>query len=541
MPRSIHNPPPADARQVAVNLPDQDLIVPDGAVLTDLKAAIKSRCRTLEEAPRLLTRRFYDTFDWLAFDAGGAVEERLEEGRRQLLWHDLRGGRPSLAQQLDVDPGFAADLTAGPVKDRLLCVAGVRRLLRLLEVRSRVEVLRLLNDDEKTVVRLEIQQNRFPDSARERQGHLSVRFRLRPVRGYHEEFRQTLRMLEEDVGLSAARTPLVLEAVAAAGRRPGDYSTKLRFRLDPEQRADATVKEILLHLLDTIEANLAGTRDNLDSEFLHDLRVAVRRTRSALTQIKDVFPPEVVAEYKEQFAWVGQVTGPVRDLDVYLLDFDDYRESLPESLRPHLEPLRDFLHARYDEAQRNLAADLESGRFRDLLRDWRAFLETPVPERSALKHAMRPTKAVADGRIWRMYRRVRREGRAIQPSSPSVDLHELRKSCKKLRYLMEFFASLYPPDELRRLVKLLKALLDNLGKFQDLAVQADHLWKIAGEMAGEGCAGTDTLLTMGVLVGDLLDRQRAAREAFAATFAAFDEKQSHARFKSLFATSRTAK
>jgi CHAD domain-containing protein len=524
-----------------MNPPDQDLIVPDGAGLAELKAAVKSQCRTAEEAPRQLTRRFYDTFDWLAFDAGGAVEERLDQGRRQLLWHDLRGGRPSLAQPLDVDPGFAADLTPGPVRDGLRPVVGVRRLLPLVEVRSTVEVLRLLNDDDKTVVRLEIEQNRFVDSVRERQGNLSVRFRLRPLRGYREELRQTLHVLEEHIGLSAARNPLVLEALAAAGRKPGDYSTKLKFRLDPAQRADATVKEILLHLLDTIEANVPGTRANLDSEFLHDLRVAVRRTRSALTQVKDVFAPEVVAQYKERFAWVGQVTGPVRDLDVYLLDFDDYRDSLPESLRPHLDPLRDFLLAHYGEAQSTLAAHLGSARFHDLLQDWRAFLETPVPERSALKNAMRPTKAVADGRIWRMYRRVRREGRAIGAASPPQDLHELRKSCKKLRYLMEFFASLYPPDELRQLVKLLKALLDNLGKFQDLAVQADHLWELARTMRAEGSAGTDTLLTMGVLVGDLLNRQRAARQAFAATFTGFDEKQNHVLFRSLFATSGGAK
>ena len=110
-----------------------------------------------------------------------------------------------------------------------------------------------------------------------------------------------------------ARNPLILEALAAAGRVPGDYSSKLGFRLDPEQRADVTAKEILLHLLDTIEANVPGTRANLDSEFLHDLRVAVRRSRSALTQIKSVFAPEVVEDYKERLAWVGQITGPVRD------------------------------------------------------------------------------------------------------------------------------------------------------------------------------------------------------------------------------------
>jgi CHAD domain-containing protein len=257
-----------------------------------------------------------------------------------------------------------------------------------------------------------------------------------------------------------------------------------------------------------------------------------------LTQIKYVFSTEVVEEFKERFAWVGQVTGPVRDLDVYLLDFKGYQESLPEPLRPHLGPLRAFLLAHYDEEQQALAAHLDSRRFRDLLRDWRAFLEAPVPERSVVPNAMMSTKAVADARIWRMYKRVRRDGRAILPSSPPEDLHELRKSCKKLRYLIEFFASLYPAGEVRRLVKLLKALLDNLGKFQDLAVQAQHLRDIAQRMRNEGRGETDTLLTMGILVGDLLNRQHAARQEFAGTFARFDSRDRHARFKHLFAVSK---
>ncbi len=108
-----------------------------------------------------------------------------------------------------------------------------------------------------------------------------------------------------------------------------------------------------------------------------------------------------------------------------------------------------------------------------------------------------------------MYRRVRKEGRAISPDSPAEDLHELRKSCKKLRYLLEFFSSLYPKKQVGALIKLLKVLLDNLGKFQDLAVQGDHLREMAQTMRDEGVAATDTLLAMGVLVGESVQQAGA--------------------------------
>jgi CHAD domain-containing protein len=61
----------------------------------------------------------------------------------------------------------------------------------------------------------------------------------------------------------------------------------------------------------------------------------------------------------------------------------------------------------------------------------------------------------------------RKRGSAIMPQSASADLHDLRKRCKELRYLLEFFASLHDPATHRRIIKDLKSLQDCLGAFQD--------------------------------------------------------------------------
>jgi len=49
--------------------------------------------------------------------------------------------------------------------------------------------------------------------------------------------------------------------------------------LTPDLPGDCAASALCLRLLDAIEANLPGTLDDRDPEFLHDLRVAVRRTR----------------------------------------------------------------------------------------------------------------------------------------------------------------------------------------------------------------------------------------------------------------------
>ncbi|HCS90503.1 MAG: CHAD domain-containing protein [Thiohalocapsa sp. PB-PSB1] len=490
--------------------------------------------------------RYLDSFEWNLYLAGAALEERmsgtLANTGRELRWLDLGNHGAVVARQMiAVDPDFVESLPEGPVRGLLAPVLGIRRLLPMAELRICTHGLRVLNDDDKTVVRILIEESRPIDAAGHRLQALPARLFIQPVRGYERKLEATIQRLQSSLGLHSGMlcepATLFQQALASVGRRPGSYSSKLAYQLDPQQPADAAAKQILRGLFDTLEANIDGTLHNLDSEFLHDLRVATRRTRSALAQIKGVFPPAVVDEFKAGFAWLQQVTGPMRDLDVYLLDFPNLRESLPESMRDDLEPLRDWLRGHYAEQQTKLVEALESPQFRALREDWRAFLEMPnSPSLApAPRNARRSIKSVADSGIRSMLKRVRREGRAITDASPAEELHELRKSCKKLRYLMEFFESLYPADEIRGLIKQCKILLDNLGSFQDLQVQADHLRDSARHMQAEGAADTATLLSIGALVKTMLDQQVQARKAFTDTFTTFDSAANRAAFKRLFA------
>jgi len=525
-----------------MSAPPLEFLCPRGMGTTEVQTTLARYWRLAEEPIRGTTRVFYDTFDWAVFADGGLLERRESplggEQEAELVWSSPAASSPAdpepLTQPAPAEPAFAADLPAGPVRSRIVRVAGIRRLLPVMRVETRTRTLRARDDDDETLWRAALEEARFQDPRGGGTGELAPRLRVLPMPGHEAERDVLLDQLGSDLGLTPAGEPLLVEALGAAGRRPCDYSSKIDFQLDPDARADAVTKTILLGLLDTIERNRDGARDNLDSEFLHDLRVAVRRTRSAITQIRSVLPAAVVQQYKERFAWVQQVTGPVRDLDVYLLDFGDYQASLPPLLRPHLEPMRTFILAHYDEEQGRLAEILDGPELRSLLAEWRAFLEAPVPDHPEAEDAASPIRSVASARIWRMAKRVRREGRAIAAESPPADLHELRKSCKKLRYLMEFFQSLYPEEEIRPLIRLIKELLDNLGSFQDLTVQAAHLRELAGRMGAEGQGDTDTLLAMGALIGQVLERQQRARDAFDGVFAGFLDRDYRRRLRRLF-------
>jgi len=111
---------------------------------------------------------------------------------------------------------------------------------------------------------------------------------------------------------SRPTTLLIADALRAVGRRPGDYSNKVDAEITAGMPASAAAAAILLRLLDTIEANVDGTLKDIDTEFLHDLRVSVRRSRSALKLFGDALGlgRKDLAFFAAEFKWVGDLTTP---------------------------------------------------------------------------------------------------------------------------------------------------------------------------------------------------------------------------------------
>jgi CHAD domain-containing protein len=284
--------------------------------------------------------------------------------------------------------------------------------------------------------------------------------------------------------------------------------------------APVAVAKLLLRLLDTMELNVPGVLRDIDTEFLHDFRVAVRRTRSAIKLLGEVLPADLAGHYKTEFKWLGDVTTPVRDLDVHLLGFDAMAEQLVAASPADLEPLRAFLVQRRAREFRRLAAALRGPRFRAITQDWRkALLE--IRDVDGPRRRRPSAVALALSTTGRSFRRIVAQGGAITTDSPPESLHDLRKRAKELRYLLEFFAPLHDPVAYRKVVGDLKQLQDCLGEFQDSEVQRHEIGDLADAMLVERAAPAATLLAMGEISATLALSQAEARTEFTARFARF--------------------
>ena len=232
--------------------------------------------------------------------------------------------------------------------------------------------------------------------------------------------------------------------------------------------------------------------------------------------------PAQIAQLRVEFKWLQEVTGPTRDLDVYLLDFERLRAAAPPAMRSDLDPLLAVMRTWHVAAREQMERDLGSERAQALRGQWSTLLNvlTGLPEIDR-PDAARPIVAVAGERIWRVHRRMVKMGRAISEDSEPEEYHELRKQGKELRYLLELFAvPLYDADVVRPLIRALKGLQDVLGVHQDRDVQVITLKRLGEHVAAQP-GGPAALMAMGALLERLEREAQDARNHFAARFSEF--------------------
>ncbi|MDP6952483.1 MAG: CHAD domain-containing protein, partial [Alphaproteobacteria bacterium] len=365
---------------------------------------------TVETGPaKAIESDYFDTFDWRLFGAGLSL---CRQGP-SLVLHDHGRGKAIAEFRGDLPSGFASDFPTGRLRKRVADVIDVRRLLARVTLVSKQTPMTLRDKEGKAVLRLALERVKAREPGKARAVSLGTRLTVAAVRGYDKMEVKARRRLDREFSALAETAPLHVEGMAAIGVTAGDYSSKLRLALDAGMPAGEAARHIHLTLLETMARNEKGSAAAIDPEYLHDFRVAVRRTRSALGQVdKGVLPDAVIAKAKRDFRWIGQQTNHMRDIDVYLLDYPKLRATLPAAYEAHLQPFHDYLADQSRSEVKKVAAMLRGKRYRRIRDEWRGYLtaESETAEQGEL--AELPIQQLADRRIWKVYRLVMKEGGA---------------------------------------------------------------------------------------------------------------------------------
>jgi len=467
---------------------------------------------------------YFDTFDWRLYRQG----YHLFHFQDTLYLFQHQKKKTEMEQKCHIESVEDIIIDDGTLKEKVNSIIGIRALMCQATFRLSIHLGRILNRDEKTIARIQFEQDKIKNKTKYRS--IIPTFEIKPVRGYANQIPVILKKLSA-TAFSHSKDDRLKRGLQVISKEPADYSSKLNINLTKNMSAAAATKQIYIHLANIIQRNESGIIKDIDIEFLHDFRVSIRRTRSALGQIKGIFDEKTMLQAKKDFSFLGKSTNELRDIDVYLLREKQYKQMLPGELRIYLDSFFGNLKEQRKTEHQSLVRTLKSSRYRRILSNWRSHLQSTKSERN--QNAI-SAKLLAQNVIRKRNKKVLKFGKQILATGSDELLHQLRIEGKKLRYLLEFFSSLFVQEKIQFLIGNLKLLQDNLGDYNDLSVQQEKLYTSANDIAPRNKTGKNTVLAFGVLIGKLGEKQQKVKNEFAKTFSIYADSKVQKIFDELF-------
>jgi CHAD domain-containing protein len=461
-----------------------------------------------------------DTFDEKMLNSG----KMLFQVEERLICFDLQNGQ--LIEQASPEAwSFSTDLPDGPVTSVLNEISLLRAFLPVAKVELYLQHGTLLDDEDKTRARLYNLTISCGGST------VSVGS-TQHLRGYNQAHADLCQSLEKIGAAFCHDVGRVYESLKVKREK---YTSKPVVHLNPDAPVKESAQTIINAFLKISRRNEKGIIADYDTEFLHDYRVSLRKVRSLLSLFKGVYRPEDTDRLKQDFASLMQETNSLRDLDVYLLNKKQYFDLVPEDTHEGLEILFNFFAGERGKEQKRVSQTIKSKTYlKEIVRLQKLFAEAalvtgPRGDEKSL--------AFACMSILKRYNKVCKIARSIDEKTEDETVHQMRINCKKIRYLIEFFAPIFPEDEIKSLIKSLKVLQDNLGNFNDYSVQQAFLRQVLSEkMEDFGGAELKVAESVGALTAMLNQLQQKERCQVMKNFALFDSSETRATLAKLFNT-----
>ncbi|PLX90665.1 MAG: hypothetical protein C0620_13270 [Desulfuromonas sp.] len=378
--------------------------------------------------------------------------------------------------------------------------------------------LSVYNSDDKIIVRLTF--TTLNSVSRELLSLLTIQ----PLRGYAKEARQLCRSLKK-LGATPCDQLTPLQLLTLSGLNVPLPRHRPPFNLHDDEVTAVAIMRMVGQIVEQARAQEEGLIADIDSEFLHQYRVQLRKARSLVSLFKKDLPEPAFHQLKSSLKELSQHTNLLRDLDVFLLDHDHYLTMLPESLRPGLEQACRHIHRLRKRTWQKVITALDSADHRDKMDEINQAMTAP-----RLQPRGKKLKQRVDHHIVRQHRHICTSVSTLSTSCSDDAIHQLRIECKKLRYLLELFAELYPRKPLKVLTRELKALQETLGRFNDFTVQHQFLHQLAGELRD-----SDQKSSLNALSALLYQAQKQEKKQVFSILSTFDCDETTSRVHQLLA------
>lgn len=465
-----------------------------------------------------------DTFDW-ALERNNITLEKMSVGKNA----NLMITTPTLSlttscKKLNKSWITLEEIEHPFVRTFLSTITSQRALL--IQANVRVKIFHYQLSDKEGMIISNLWLYQLPEPAK-------FSITLITNNGYEQQHKEHVRQLDKlfrQHHLVVHKLDLFDQILSHNGRKRNDYSSGFSIDLEPNTLAAIAAGKALTHLASVTSRNSQWIQAHPDSEFLHDLRVALRRTRSLVKFLQPLTRPLDLTILADELKYFANQTSRTRDLEVFLLKVS--KETLQDSDNSDLEKIKSALNLEISQSYEDLSKVLSSERFLELLSTWSQlatktfslpYLERQVPndfvvKRSGLKELdvgpRTPISNVAKIQLSITLQRLLKKGSIITEKSPPESLHELRKYIKVYRYLLEFYTPLISANNLHTHLAKLKQLQDVLGQFQDSQVQLGILEELFQKIDVDPRSAN-------ALREELLEQQKRSRRDYSRHYRSF--------------------
>jgi len=280
------------------------------------------------------------------------------------------------------------------------------------------------------------------------------------------------------------RSKSALGYALAGGKAPA-WHKAAPLALDPRTSVEEAFQRIVRNCVQQWCANEAAALDGKDPEGVHQLRVGIRRLRSAFSVFGPLFDPDERARLSSEAKRIINSFGPARDWDVFITELlAPICTARPGD--PHLARMIGAAEVERRRGYETVRAEIGSHAYTRFMLELRLWIEASGwrerPTDQGRLWLDQPISAFAEKLLSKRHRKARKLGRGFAHLA-AEQRHEVRIALKKLRYACEFFEGLFPAKESKPYLASLKKMQDTLGHLNDVAVAEQLVGRLVEQAA----------------------------------------------------------
>ena len=467
---------------------------------------------------------YFDTDDWSVLAAGWACRVRRHRDRARVTLKSLDDAdatvlvRAEISQEIEGHHEHAPlAVPDGPVREKLGGIAGNKPLVELFRVSTRRSVYDLeRSGDNPLRLELDVDECRIEAEKTTEKATGVLEFtelELESRTGSAADLESVAALLHGEAGILRARFSKFERGLQAAGLEIDELLAPPRTAAIAE---DDPVLALLYHYLGeqfgVIRRQHPRALEGVDPEGVHQMRVAMRRTRAVMKAFREILGDEVVKAFNAELRWLARNLGRARDADVTARDASEARDADAG----HYEQ---FLARETVSAYEHLVEILQSDRCAALEAELDRFIAAGPTKEMQEKFGGLSVAECARQFVRSALTQLLAHGDSIDANSPAEKLHKLRIEAKRFRYLLDFFSTVQPETWVQT-TEAVKKLQDVLGEHQDAVTAQERLTDYAASVPLDE-DHRDKLVVTGRLLQKEEERMAACRQQFADTWSEF--------------------